>query len=288
MTGSPEPDIHPKVVARSRELTAWIDEFRVRYALDFDPTEVGPLQRAEFDNGCRAVEAKYSEHVARRPNRVVPVVLSIQEAVVLLLRRFSGRLSDSAEAAAWQALAEGGPAVAAPLLTAAIAVQDVRLTTAETNLLGDISADPAGFSSDAEYSLDQDDVDVLYYFDPWSEASHEAAITRGGLDNAIAEAAAALPDVRLVGRAWRSRAQHHSPGTHTWVYVVVTDPRADVVGIRSRMAGLGGAGGFAYPVEVVEEERDLPFYQVALRARAKRIWPEDPHDRGITTRHWLH
>ncbi|UGQ15038.1 hypothetical protein LO772_16610 [Yinghuangia sp. ASG 101] len=282
-------DIHPAVRARARELHAWIDEFILRYGLDEDPTEVGPLQQAEFENSTDAIRAKYAAHPRRTRAVHVPAVVSAYEAVVLLLRRLAGRLTDSMATAAWTALADEGPSEAGPLLLAAVTAQPVRLTPAETRLFRDITADPAGFASGAEFSVDQDDVELLYYFDPWSEPRDEAAITRAGLDRIMADRAGARDDVRLVGRAWRSPARRHSPVLASWIYVVVTEPGARVADVRRHLATPAGPGPVVpYPVEVVEEGRDLPFYQAAARARARRIWPHNPHDTGIRTHHWLH
>jgi hypothetical protein len=278
--------IDPAVRARARELHTWIDEFGIRYGLDDDPTEVGPLQAAEYANGTAAIYARYSEF--HRDYEIVKVraVLGARDAVVLLLRRLAGRLGDDAEAALWVALADDGPADAGPLLIEHIVGGEVRLTEAEGRLLKLVGADPAGFASEAEFTVDQDDVEVLYYFDPKTEARHELPIAMGGIDIAIGGFAATHPGIRLVGRAWRSPAQHHAPSSPTWVYVVVVDPEADAPTIRRALTA-GTGTPFPYPVEVVEEGRDLPYYQVAARARAKRVWPEDPHLTGIATHHWL-
>ncbi|MYV98858.1 hypothetical protein [Streptomyces sp. SID3343] len=280
--------IHPLVRARAREMHAWIGEFGRRYSLDEDPTEVGPLQAAEFDNATKAIAAKYSEYDRNYKIRHVQAVVSARKAIILLLRRLSGRLSDDAEATLWVELADGGPAVAGPLLVDRITEEHVEPTPAERLLLDDIQTDAAGFASAAEFTIDQDDVEILYYFDNWSERQYEAPIVLDGLDAALSEKAAAIPGVQLIGRAWRSHAQRHSRLDPTWVFVVVIDLASDAPDIRRRLATLRDTGRpFPYPIEVVEEGKDLPFYQTASRARAKRIWPEDPVHKGITSTHWL-
>lgn len=69
---------------------------------------------------------------------------------------------------------------------------------------------------------------------------------------------------------------------------MVVDLGADTPGIRRQLAELRDTGKpFPYPIEVVEEGKDLPYYQAAARAGAKRVWPPHPVNRGIQRRHWL-
>ncbi|MFI1383218.1 hypothetical protein [Embleya sp. NPDC020886] len=182
--------------ARAREESAWTNEFGIRYSLDEDPTEVGPLQAAEYANGTGAIYAKYSDfHRDYYKDKLrVQAVLGVRDAVILLLRRLSGRLSDDAEAALWVGLADSGPSVAGPHLLDRVAAEQVRLTPAERQLVDDIGADPAGFGSAAEFTIAQDDVEILYYFDPTTvEPRNEMPIVLDGIDDAIVDTAAGLP-----------------------------------------------------------------------------------------------
>lgn len=211
-----------------------------------------------------------------------------------LLLRIAGTAPDDLVHRCRRWLAEGRALDVGRAVTYAVLSQRIRLINADIDLLAELLA-ADGMDNSALALVAVDDVDPLPMFGfAASRAGIEASVGIPAADGNPVElvtdaepadaiewralqAAARVPTVRAVWRAWRYPGDGAPWPKPRRVWVVETDAHADLAGVTGRIqSALDFAGEIHGQVETYAVGLELPSYQLLARSYGALMWTREP------------